>query len=89
LPITKKVVSVTLGVLGNLFLVDPSLEEEVVSDGRLVFAFDETGDLVGLQKSGPAWLDLERATPAFNLAYSKYKELLAVIETALKEKSQK
>ncbi len=88
LPVTKKVVSVTLGVLGNIFLVDPSLEEEVVADGKLVFAFDEEGNLVGLQKSGPAWIDYERVGPAFNLAYSKHKELLEVLERALKEKRE-
>ncbi|NPA84533.1 MAG: exosome complex protein Rrp42 [Crenarchaeota archaeon] len=89
LPVTKRVVSVTIGILGNVFLVDPSLEEEVVSDGKLVFAFDEGGKLVGLQKSGPAWLDLDRAGPAFNLAYSKYKELLDVLEKSIAENSPK
>jgi len=89
LPINKKVVSVTLGILGNVFLVDPSLEEEAVSDGKLVFAFDEEGELVGLQKSGPAWLDFERAAPAFNLAYSKHKEVLEILEKAVKERVRK
>ncbi|ABU81393.1 exosome complex protein Rrp42 [Ignicoccus hospitalis] len=86
LPIANKVVSVTLNVLENLFMVDPTLEEEVVADGKIVFAFDERGRLVGLQKSGPAWLDLDKSTTAFNLAYSKYKELLEVLEKSLAER---
>jgi len=73
-------------VLENLFMVDPTLEEEVVADGKIVFAFDERGRLVGLQKSGPAWLDLDKSTTAFNLAYSKYKELLEVLEKSLAER---
>ena len=83
LPMNKKVVSVTLGILENFFLVDPSLEEEVVANGKVTFAFDEEGKLVGVQKSGPAWVDVERLPTAFNLAYSKYKELLKALEEAL------
>jgi exosome complex component RRP42 len=82
LPVQKKVVSVTLGILENVFLVDPTLEEEVVADGKLVFAFDEEGNLVGLQKSGPAWVGLERVPNAFNIAYNKRTELFAVLQKA-------
>jgi len=84
LPVRKKVVSVTIGALGNVFLVDPSLEEEAVLDARIVFSFDNEGNLVGLQKSGPGWVDWDRSLIAFNIAKNKYVEPLRALEEAFK-----
>ncbi len=87
LPIRKRVVSVTIGALGNVFLVDPSLEEEAVLDTRIVFSFDEEGNLVGLQKSGAGWIDWDRSLIAFNIAKNKYVEPLKALEEAFKVRS--
>jgi len=76
LPIRKKVVSVTLEVLGDLFLVDPNLEEESVGDGKVFFAFDDQGNIVGIQKSGPAWIDFKKVMTAANIARNKYPHVL-------------
>jgi exosome complex component RRP42 len=82
LPIRKRVVSVTLGVLGDIFLVDPSLEEEMVADGKIFFAFDEEGNVVGIQKSGPAWVDFKKVNVAFNIARNRYTQPLTVLRKA-------
>ncbi len=85
LPVKTKVVSVTLGIFGDIFVVDPNLEEEIVGDGRLFVAFDEQGRIVGIQKSGPAWLDFESVKRGVTIASNKYKEVLKALEEALKK----
>ncbi|UXD21792.1 exosome complex exonuclease [Ignicoccus pacificus DSM 13166] len=82
LPIRKKVVSVTLGILGDTFIVDPSLEEEAVADGKIFFAFDDSGNIVGIQKSGPAWLDFKKVSVAMEIARNRYHNVLAALNKA-------
>jgi exosome complex component RRP42 len=82
LPIRKKVVSVTLGVLGNAFIVDPNLEEEAVADGKIFFAFDDSGNVVGIQKSGPAWIDFKKVNVAMEIARNRYRVPLTALNKA-------
>lgn len=56
LKINHIVVSTTLAKVGRHIIVDPSLEEETVSDTRLVVSYDETLRVVGIQKTGPSSL---------------------------------
>ena len=84
LPVKKRVVSVTIGALGNVFLVDPSLEEEAVLDTRIMFSFDEEGNLVGMQKTGAGWLDWDKVAIAFNIARNKYTVPLRALQVAFK-----
>ncbi len=84
LPVKKRVVSVTIGALGNVFLVDPSLEEEAVLDTRIMFSFDEEGNLVGMQKTGAGWLDWDKVAIAFNIARNKYTVPLRALQGAFK-----
>ena len=56
LPINHIVVSATIAKIGQYYVVDPNLEEETVSDTRLVVSFDEKCRIVGMQKTGHASL---------------------------------
>ncbi len=84
LPVINKVVSVTLGVIEDSFIVDPNLEEENIIDGKIFFAFDEGGNVVGIQKSGPAWIDLRKVQVGFNIARSLYQHPLKTLLSSLK-----
>ncbi|ALU11822.1 exosome complex exonuclease [Ignicoccus islandicus DSM 13165] len=83
LPIINKVVSVTLGVIDDSFIVDPNLEEENIIDGKVFFAFDEAGNVVGIQKSGPAWIDFKKVQVGFNIARSLYQHPLKILLSSL------
>jgi len=58
LPLTKKVVTATLAKItdensgSRYYLIDPSLEEEIISDALITIAYSEDGVLTGVQKSG-------------------------------------
>ena len=89
LPILNKVVSVTLGVVEDSFIVDPNLEEENIIDGKVFFAFDEEGNVVGIQKSGPAWIDYKKVQVGFNIARSLYQHPLKVLASSREKGSVK
>jgi len=50
LPIEHYPVSCTIAKIGNVLMVDPSLEEEQVADARLTIAMDEASNLRAMQK---------------------------------------
>ncbi|MEB3759845.1 MAG: exosome complex protein Rrp42 [Desulfurococcales archaeon] len=56
LKINHIVVSSTVARIGDVYVVDPNLDEEVVADARLFMAFDEQGRVVGIQKVGTGGL---------------------------------
>ncbi len=59
LKINHIVVSSTVARIGDVYVVDPNLDEEVVADARLFMAFDEQGRVVGVQKVGTGGLKPE------------------------------
>ncbi|MCE4604682.1 MAG: exosome complex protein Rrp42 [Aeropyrum sp.] len=57
------ITTVTTAKIGGYVVVDPNLEEEAISDVRLVTALDSGGRIVGMQKTGMGGLttrDVER-----------------------------
>jgi len=59
LRINHVVVTVTTAKIGDFILVDPNLDEESISDVRVVTAFDERGRIAGMQKTGPGGLRVD------------------------------
>ena len=79
LKINHTVVTVTTAKIGNYIIVDPDLDEEAVSDVRLVTAFDEQGRIVGMQKTGSGALrpqDIDRMISASQTAAKIYFKAL-------------
>ncbi|MCE4617409.1 MAG: exosome complex protein Rrp42 [Desulfurococcales archaeon] len=70
LPLKHKVVSVHIAKIGEHLIVDPSLDEEVVSDARIAFIISEEGLIAGAQKMGQGGLTHEELIKAANLALS-------------------
>ena len=81
LKINTRVVTVTVAKIGDYLVVDPSLEEEAISDVRLVIAFDEKGRIVGMQKTGAGGLSFDEVDRAVEVA----REASAVYFKALEE----
>ncbi len=81
LKINTRVVTVTVAKIGDYLVVDPSLEEEAISDVRLVIAFDEKGRIVGMQKTGAGGLSFDEVDRAVEVA----REASVVYFKALEE----
>ncbi len=84
LPVRHRVVGVTVAKVGQWLLVDPSYEEEKISDVRLHVAVSDDGRIAGLQKTGPGMFSLQEVYEAVNLALAKSKVYLNALEEALK-----
>jgi exosome complex component RRP42 len=76
LPLNKKVVTVTLGKISNVLIVDPDNEEESVLDTKLTIAVTDDGLIAGIQKSGQSSITEEEALKAAEVALEKGKELI-------------
>lgn len=83
LPLNDPVVSVTIGVIEEYLLVDPSMDEEAVIDGKLTFIFDKKGNVAGLQKMGARGIKMKTLEQAMELAMKKSQELLGLIEKVI------
>jgi len=89
LPLKHKVVTVTIGKLGDKLIVDPDLEEESVLSTKIVIAVSEDGRIAGIQKTGMGSLTQEEVLKAIDIALAKGKELIALIEEKVKPKEEK
>lgn len=74
LPLEKLPVSCTVLKLGNHFIVDPSIEEEDISDARLTVGVLEDGTLCSLQKGGDSSLSIDDIANMVEIAIKKTKE---------------
>jgi len=87
LPMNHKVVTVTVGKLRDVLLVDPDLEEESVLDTKLVIAVSDDGRVAGIQKTGMGYLTKDEVLRIVDIALRKGKEIIAKVdETVSKHK---
>ncbi|RLJ09095.1 MAG: RNA-binding protein [Candidatus Aenigmatarchaeota archaeon] len=75
LPLVHLPVTVTTAKIGNLYVVDPGLEEEDVMSVRLTVTTKEDGNVCAIQKSGPDGLLLEEVEKIFKLSIKKGNEI--------------
>jgi exosome complex component RRP42 len=80
----KKVVTVTTAKIENYILVDPNLDEEIISDTKSVIAFDEQGNIVGAQKTGMGSLSQEEIDNIINVSSSAAQVYFKLLNDALK-----
>ncbi len=74
LKVLREPVAVTMGKIGESFIVDPTADEEEVIDFRLTTTFDEDGNICTIQKSGSVGLTQEEIKKAVALASDKAAE---------------
>lgn len=75
LPLLKEPIEVTVLKIDNKFLVDPTLEEELVADSRLTVASTGDGKICALQKGGDFALTLDEIDKMIDIALDKAKML--------------
>ncbi len=83
LPLLKAPLPVTIYVLNNALLVDPSADEEFSHDARLTVASDANGTISALQKGGEFPLTLEQISAMVDLALEKANYLRKELDKAL------
>ncbi|MEM2905530.1 MAG: exosome complex protein Rrp42 [Candidatus Bathyarchaeia archaeon] len=81
LPVQHTPVAVSIGKLGNSFLVDPSLEEEQTLEARVTISVDEAGRICSIQK-GPGSLSPQQVLEAVSIAKSVSASLLQELKEA-------
>jgi len=79
LPLTRKVVTITLGKIDSVLLVDPDYEEEAVLDARITMAVTDDGLIAGIQKSGQSSITMEEALRAAEISLRKGGEVISKV----------
>jgi exosome complex component RRP42 len=79
LKINHRVVTVTIAKIAGFLVVDPTFEEEVIADYRIILSFDENLRIVGAQKTGEGGMKVEELKEAIrigkNIAQTYFKTL--------------
>ncbi|MBW2997910.1 RNA-binding protein, partial [Candidatus Woesearchaeota archaeon] len=75
LPIEKDPVSVTVHMIGDQIVVDPSVAEEKASDARITVASSDENIIAAMQKGGSKALTIDEVDEMINLAIDKAMEI--------------
>ncbi len=87
LGLNLNVVTVSIGIIGDYLLVDPSLEEELVLDSKITIGFDDRGRITGIQRTGMHGIPSGKLNEIVELASRKAEELHGLIREALNNPS--
>ncbi len=79
LPLNHRVVTVTIGKLGDYLLVDPTEDEELVLDAKIAISVSEDGRIAGIQKMGPGYFTVEEVEKAASMALKAGNELHRIL----------
>jgi len=83
LPISTLVATVTMAIIGDVIIVDPTLEEETISDSILTIAVDEKERICGAQKKGEKGISRITLEKAVDIAIDKSKWLISYMKNVL------
>jgi len=83
LQINTLVATVTMGIYGDIIIVDPSLEEEAVLESFITIAVDESGRICGIQKRGTKGFSRSTLDKAVDTALAKGRELIELMKKIL------
>src|SRR3972149_4670199 len=79
LPITNLPISVTMALLENNLMVDPSLDEESIMNARITFSSSDNNTLCAAQKGRPGGFSVEQIKLAASTALSKGEEIRQIL----------
>ncbi len=79
LPLNHRVVTVTIGKLGDYLLIDPTEDEELVLDAKIAISVSEDGRIAGIQKMGPGYFTMEEVEKAATMALKAGSELHRIL----------
>jgi len=83
LPVSSLVATVTMAIIEDAILVDPSMEEENIADTLLTIAVDEKERICGVQKRGEKGVSRSILDKAVDVAVEKSKWLISQMKNAL------
>lgn len=83
LPISTLVATITMAIIGDIIIVDPTLEEEIISDSILTIAVDEKERVCGAQKKGEKGISRSTLEKAVDIAIDKSKWLISYMKNVL------
>lgn len=83
LPIKNLVATVTLALVDDIIVVDPSLEEEIIADVLVTIAIDENSRICGIQKRGEKGLARSTLEKMVDIAIDKGKWLIGYVRNVL------
>jgi exosome complex component RRP42 len=79
IPLNDKITVSTFVKIGDKMILDPSLEEEAILDGRLSVGVTKFGKICAMQKGGDKPILKEDVFEAVNIAIAKSKELINIL----------
>jgi len=88
LPVSSLVATVTMAIIEDAILVDPSMEEENIADTLLTIAVDEKERICGVQKRGEKGISRSTLDKAVDVAVEKSKWLISQMKYALNNPSE-
>jgi exosome complex component RRP42 len=88
LPVSGLVATVTMAIIEDVILVDPSMEEENIADTLLTIAVDEKERICGVQKRGEKGISRSILDKAVDVAVEKSKWLISQMKNALNNPSE-
>jgi len=75
LELLNRPITVTMAKIGDVIVVDPSLDEEEVMDARLSISVDAEGRICAVQKGGPGYFTPDEVEKCVELAFRKSEEI--------------
>ena len=85
LPLSKEIpIITTIHKIGNNLLVDPTLEEEDISEARITMGGTIDGTIFSIQKGNPKQINIEELYKILDLAEKTRKKVFTNIEKFLK-----
>jgi exosome complex component RRP42 len=75
IPVRDKPVYCSFSKIGNMIILDPTLEEEKVTDAKLMLATNQDGNVCATQKSGTGSFTAKEIDELIEVAVRKGKEL--------------
>ncbi|MEM4717239.1 MAG: exosome complex protein Rrp42 [Desulfurococcaceae archaeon] len=83
LPISTLVTTITLAIIDDIIIVDPTIEEESIANSILTLAVDERERICGAQKKGERGIPRSILERAIDIALDKSKYLISYIRNVL------
>jgi len=75
LPLQNYPIEVTMAKIDDKLVVDPSLEEEGVTDAQITVAIGKNDEICAIQKSEPGTFSVDEVLGAVNISKKKAKEI--------------
>ena len=79
LPILYKPITVTVGKVGSVFLLDPVMQEENILESKLTIAVRDDGKICAMQKQGKGTLEFSDVEKMIDIVLKKSEELRGLV----------